>query len=106
MKKFILIAAFVGLVGCGPSADLSCNNDDGSRTAVKNNIVHREEIRTAVMECMKGNTNRDVVYNDTNELAKTCQRIAISMYGGVNTRFDTAYYGTIEKSLYDCGEIK
>lgn len=104
---FIVLLAY-GLVGCeGGSINpqLQCNSGFGDRTLIINNVTYREEIRAAMMDCMKGNSNRDVVYNDTNELAKTCKKMAFSLYGGVDTRGNESYYGSIENSLYECGEL-
>ena len=108
MKNLFFTALLAyGLVGCDGSTQpqLQCNSGFGDRTLIINNITYRDEIRTAMLDCMKGNSNRDVVYNDTNELAKTCKKMAFSLYGGVDTRGSESYYGSVESSLYECGEL-
>lgn len=111
MKK-LLCAALIGLslVGCadGVYDQRVCGSTNGDRQLVKNNYVHRDEIMASFNECMKGNSNRDVVYNDTNELAKTCRKASIATYGGVDTSKGglETYWASIEASLKKCGEIE
>lgn len=88
----------------------SCTYGGGLRQAVKNNIIYREDIKKDYKVCMSGNSNRDVVYNDTNELAKTCLESAHKLNGGIVANdfsgVPTSKIGNIEKSLRQCGEIK
>lgn len=78
------------------------------RQRIVNNYVNADKIREDFKDCLKGNSNRDVVYNDTNELAKTCKRVAFELNNGINIQdysgdptFETLL--KIEKNIHDCG---
>lgn len=78
------------------------------RQAVKNNWTYRADIKEDYKVCMSSNSNRDVVYNDTNELAKTCLESAHKLNGGIVpswSGYHESYLSTIEASLRNCGEI-
>ena len=105
--KYVLLLLPILFTGCLKQVETPlCEIGDSNRVLVKNNIVNRVQIREDFTMCMKGNSNRDVTYNDTNELAKTCRSLAFTMNGGVDVTGQESYYANIEQSLYKCGELK
>lgn len=85
---------------------LNCTFALADRQMVLNNYRYKKEIKEDYRTCMSANTNRDVVYNDTNELAKTCLKSAYALNSGLNPRNNESYVGDIERSLRHCGELK
>lgn len=103
MKTLLCVSLIaIALTGCVKSTEQlereqaaeakECSFGGGIRQAVKNNWTYR-----------------DVVYNDTNELAKTCIESAHKLNGGVVANnwsgYTEGYLARVEKSLRDCGEI-
>lgn len=86
-KTFIamaLVVASVGLVGC--EADPGHINNilppETARKILENRQKYVAEIRATVLECLSNsNKNRDVKYNDSNEVVETCTRYAQDLYG-------------------------
>jgi hypothetical protein len=120
MKPLLFVSLIaIALTGCVKSAEQlereqaaeakECSFGGGIRQAVKNNWTYRDDIKKDYRACIAGNSNRDVVYNDTNELAKTCIESAHKLNGGVVANnwsgYTEGYLARVEKSLRDCGEI-
>lgn len=107
--NLVCVAAAVLFTGCASNKVTNLCEESGLYQAVYNNIKYRDEIRKEFSSCMKGNSNRDVVYNDTNELAKTCRDIAHNMYGGIaasNWTFSSNELAKVELDLRKCRRLK
>lgn len=108
MRKFLIVTALVasiGLTGC--EADPGHINNILPPTTAKKILENREkyvaEIRATVVECLSNsNKNRDVKYNDSNEVVETCTRYAQDLYGAYSV------YGgsTLIKQANKVGEKK
>ena len=83
-KQFLLSICFVLC---------ACSYEHVSPEVAKKILENREkyalEIRDTVKECTKNaNTNRDVHYNDSNEVLKTCIQYAQESYGAYSQYVD------------------
>lgn len=63
------------------SANCTLGLDNNRRTVAIQHVAKREKILAAFESCLKSNNNRDVVYNDTNELSKSCGKISYTVNG-------------------------
>lgn len=58
-----------------------------TKHALLNKRSHSKEILEAYKECVNANKNRDVVYNDTNELANTCKTYSLNLYDANDEKY-------------------
>ena len=94
MKTFLIFSVIVSLAmtACARKdmdkperTTIPCTLDvNNYRVAVVNSVKYRDEIRETFIKCQAGNTHRDVVYNDTAELAQYCKDTAYSLYGAMD----------------------
>lgn len=111
MKKiinFCLVLGVIASIGCSGTIFTEveewerqkiahkgkCTLDSNSRRgAIAHAYQSQPVIERAFEKCTSTNSNRDVVYNDTNELAKTCLDVAYSVAGAYNwIRYDNNMY--------------
>ena len=84
-KLVLLSVLFLCLTACAKAKnpENECDLANGFNQVVFNNLAYRNDIRKDYQECLKNaNSNRDVVYNDTNEVAITCRKTAYQLNGG------------------------
>ena len=84
IKLVLLSVLFLCLTACAKAKEPEnqCDLAYGFNQLVFNNLANRNQIRQDYRECLKANSNRDVVYNDTNDLANTCRKTAYQLNGG------------------------
>lgn len=114
MKLIFVLFVGLSLVGCmqphypeeqivGTIEDCTLDNEAGYRQR----IIHQEKMRVDVRRdfnsCMAGNVHRDVVYNDTNELAETCKKYANEVNGVNPILISGGITGSIYLNIQKCG---
>lgn len=92
MRKLLIAAAVASatiLAGCESTND-DMLKPEVAKQIMENRIKYAKEIREANLECLKNsNNNRDVHYNDSEEVVEACKMFSQSTYLAYSQYYDS-----------------